>query len=112
EQFRPMSGDDRRIRPAFVCSRAFDVVYDNATIVRAVGELRRAPATFAFTFLSNGPLLRETIALADRELDSVTRSRVSFAGGVALDALTEALRSASVYISASRSDGASSSLLE
>lgn len=98
--------------PRFVCTRAFDRLYDNAAIVRAVATLPSLPPDFALAFLSSGPLLQETIALADRLIPGAPRAAVSFAGGVSDTDLVSALRSARFYLSASHSDGASASLLE
>lgn len=110
ERFRRMASPSKT--PLFVCSRAFSAVYDNATIVRAVGKLQQLPPSFALTFLSAGPLLAETIALADSRLRPEVRQRVSFIGGVSDEGMVSALRAATFYISASHSDGASASLLE
>ena len=110
ERFQPPPSPNRG--PVFVCSRAFHEVYDNGTIVRALAALNVVPPDFALSFLSSGPLLDETIALADRILPPHTRKRVSFAGGVSDVEIVAALRSATFYLSASLSDGASASLLE
>lgn len=100
------------VAPRFICSRAFLEVYDNGTIVRALAALRLVPPAFAVSFLSSGPLLDPTIELANRVLTPATRKHVSFEGGVSLSDLVTALQSATFYLSASRSDGASMSLLE
>jgi L-malate glycosyltransferase len=110
DRFRPPPLPNRGHR--FVCSRAFNEVYDNGTIVRALTALKVVPPDFALSFLSSGPLLRETIELADRILTAATRQGVSFAGGVSDMEVVAALRSATFYLSASHSDGASASLLE
>jgi glycosyltransferase involved in cell wall biosynthesis len=102
----------RDLAPRFVCTRGFGRVYDNATIVRAVAALRRIPSNFELRFVSTGPLLTETIALADRLLPFESRSKVVFDGGASDDGVTAALRRASIYLSASLSDGTSTSLLE
>jgi L-malate glycosyltransferase len=96
----------------FVCSRVFHEVYDNATIVRAIGHLSDLPADFGVHFLSSGPLLQPTIVLADQTLEPGARQTVAFAGGVSDEELVTSLRSSRFYLSASRSDGASASLLE
>jgi len=110
ERFRPPPLRNRA--PRFVCSRAFSAILDNATIVRAVAALPSVPADFEMAFLSSGPLLDETVALADRVLAPAARRGVSFGRGVSDSQLVAALRSATFYVSASLSDGASSSLLE
>ena len=98
--------------PRFVCTRAFRPIYDNATIVRAIAMLGQASREFEFAFLSAGPLLDETRALADSIVSPSIRDRVTFAGGVSEQRLIGMLHRAAAYISASLSDGASASLLE
>lgn len=98
--------------PTFVCTRGFLSVYDNATIIRAFGGLDDVPADIEMSFLSTGPLLAESIALADQVIAPSWRRRMVFSGGVSDAAIRDALHSASYYLSASLSDGASSSLLE
>jgi L-malate glycosyltransferase len=98
--------------PTFVCTRGFLQVYDNATIIRAFGSLSSVPSDMTVSFLSSGPLLAESVALADRLIPPSWRDRMLFSGGVSDKAMKTALQSASCYLSASLSDGASSSLLE
>jgi glycosyltransferase involved in cell wall biosynthesis len=98
--------------PTFVCTRGFLGVYDNATIIRAFGRLDDAPSAIAISFLSTGPLLAESIALADQLIPPSWRGKMVFSGGVSDSAIKDALQSNSYYLSASLSDGASSSLLE
>jgi glycosyltransferase involved in cell wall biosynthesis len=54
----------------------------------------------------------ELLALADQLIPPSWRGRMVFSGGVSDSAIKDALQSASYYLSASLSDGASSSLLE
>jgi glycosyltransferase involved in cell wall biosynthesis len=98
--------------PTFVCTRGFLPVYNNATIIRAFGSLGDVPSDIAVSFLSSGPLLAESIALANKLIAPSWRGRMVFRGGVSDTAIKDALQSASYYLSASLSDGASSSLLE
>jgi L-malate glycosyltransferase len=100
------------VSPAFVCTRGFLGVYDNATIIRAFHRLGEVPADISIAFLSAGPLLAESIVLADQLIPPSWRGRMVFSGGVSDFALLHALQSTSYYLSASLSDGASSSLLE
>jgi glycosyltransferase involved in cell wall biosynthesis len=110
KRFRPPPA--RKTAPRFVCTRGFGAVYDNVTIVRAVAQLPTLPSDFELAFLSTGPLLKAAIALADELLSKDSRGRVSFVGGTSNDAMHAALQSASFYVSASLSDGASASLME
>jgi glycosyltransferase involved in cell wall biosynthesis len=100
------------LAPRFVCTRAFRPVYDNTTIVRALADPRLTAGDVALTFLSAGPLLDETIALADSLIPAAIRHRVTFARGVPEEQLIATLHRGTAYISASLSDGASASLLE
>ncbi len=102
----------RRRGPHLVCSRVFDRVYDNACIVRALAKLDPWPEGLRMTFLSSGPLLEETIALADQLIPPPHRSALRFLGGATDGELLSALHEATYYLSAAHSDGASASLLE
>ncbi|MBA3341139.1 MAG: glycosyltransferase family 4 protein [Gemmatimonadaceae bacterium] len=99
-------------RLSFVCTRGFLDVYDNATIVRALSLLRDVPADLTISFLSSGPLLAETERLADNLISPFWRDRVIFRGGTPHDQLRNIVKAGSFYLSASLSDGTSSSLLE
>ena len=96
----------------FVCSRGFLPVYDNATIIRALGKLESVPSDFEISFLSSGPLLAASKVLADQVVNAAVRKMIVFRGGVSDSGVRDALQSASYYLSASLSDGASSSLFE
>jgi glycosyltransferase involved in cell wall biosynthesis len=87
-------------------------VYDNAAIVRGLAELGSVDREIRVTFLAGGPLLDQTRALADRLLPRRLRESVAFEGGASRNRVAEALASAHVYVSMSRSDGASVSLME
>jgi len=98
--------------PTFICTRGFLPVYDNQTIIRTLSLLGDELLAMTISFVSSGPLLSDAIAMADALLASELRRRVVFSGGVSDGELKTALRSASFYLSASLSDGTSSSLLE
>jgi glycosyltransferase involved in cell wall biosynthesis len=108
--YSPLPQDRRRL--SFVCTRGFLGVYDNATIVRAFGLIQNAPADLTISFVSSGPLLKETERLADDLIPPSWRDRVVFLRGASDQELRAAVKSASFYLSASLSDGTSSSLLE
>ena len=78
-------------------------------IVNALGLLRDRGRDVRGTLLGGGPLLEErraqvaTLGLEDR---------VSLPGHIAHERIPEYLANAAIYVSASRSDGASASLLE
>lgn len=108
--YSPEPGAARNL--SFVCTRGFLDVYDNATIVRALGLLGEIPPGLTMKFVSSGPLLAETERLADSFIPAAWRERVVFLGGASHDQLKNIVKSASFYLSASLSDGTSSSLLE
>lgn len=109
-RFRPPS--HRARAPHFVCTRGFGHLYDNATIVRAMAALSDPPADFRMCFVSGGPELARSIALADELIAPPARANVEFVGGTSRDGLLDTLDWGSFYLSASVSDGASISLLE
>jgi glycosyltransferase involved in cell wall biosynthesis len=96
----------------FVCSRFFAAPYHNDSIVRAIAAMEAVPRDFEMSFLSSGPLLGDTIALADAIIPPASRAQVKFHGGVSQAELMSALYAGRFYISATHSDGSSSSLLE
>ena len=100
------------VTPTFVSTRGFLGVYDNETIVRAVAAVATQTTPMKMTFASSGPLLAQAIALADQLIPSGRRHQVVFLGGVGEREMEGLLQSNSYYVSASLSDGASSSLLE
>lgn len=101
-----------RLRFSFICTRGFLRVYDNATIIRALALLKTIPSDMTVSFLSSGPLLTNVEGLADRLIEPSWRSKVVFLNGVSDSQLKVVIRSGSFYLSASLSDGTSSSLLE
>lgn len=94
--------------PGIICTRGFADVYDNATVVRAVGYLElEAPSDFRVTFSAGGPLLDEARKLAQElHLDH----RIDFLGGI--PELAPILRTHQIYVSMAVHDGMSISLLE
>lgn len=92
-----------------VCTRKHHPIYDNVVIVEALKALRTSGFDFSCTFIGTGTSIDETIrASRDRGLEE----HVSFLGEVPHERLPDLLRQADIYISASRADGTSSSLLE
>lgn len=92
-----------------LCTRWHGPVYRNDLILEAVARLRAEGLPLTLTFVSGGPLLEErrrhaaTLRLGDV---------VTFVPQVDHARMPEILAAADVYISASTSDGTSSSLLE
>jgi glycosyltransferase involved in cell wall biosynthesis len=95
-----------------VCTRGFSPVYNNDYLIRALARMPEGQNGFTVTFVSGGPLLESARRMADDLLPPQVRSRVEFLGGVSDERLTEIVRNGHMYVSFSRSDGTSSSLLE
>jgi len=92
-----------------ICTRKHFPVYNNPTIVRALAELRSEGFDFRCQFAGGDFALPETQAEVTRcGLDDV----VEFIGDLSLDQVARHLRENDIYVSASLSDGTSSSLLE
>jgi glycosyltransferase involved in cell wall biosynthesis len=101
----------RTSAPRIICTRGFLPVYNNEYLIEALAH-RVEAAPVRVTFVSKGPTLEDVKGLADRLLDPAQRSAVRFLGGVATSTLRRELAASQVYISLSRSDGTSVSLLE
>ena len=95
--------------PHIICTRKQDPVYENHVVIEALAALRDRGRRFRCTMLAGGPLLEERIQQA-RELGLA--DRVDFRGKVAHEEVPPLLAAAEIYVSASSSDGTSSSLLE
>ncbi len=105
--FRPAR--ERSDVPRIVCTRRHDAVYANDVVVEALQRLRQQGHAFRAKMIGGGPLLearRQQVArlgLGDW---------VELCGEVAHEAMPGLLAEADIYVSASLSDGTSSSLLE
>jgi glycosyltransferase involved in cell wall biosynthesis len=95
--------------PRIVCTRRQEPVYANDTVVEALGGLAARGIPFKATLVGGGPLLEERRAQVG-ELG--LEDDVDLVGAVSLDRVGALLRESQVYVSASSSDGTSSSLLE
>lgn len=96
----------------FFCSRGFEDVYNNESILRALSRLPADSPDFRVVFPSGGPGLPGATALADATLTPDMRRRVEFWGGASHAQMVEGLHGSHAYVSMSRSDGTSASLLE
>jgi L-malate glycosyltransferase len=92
-----------------VCTRSQDSVYANDVVVQGLHWLRQRGHAFRCTLAGGGPLLEERQAQV-RQLGLA--DVVTFTGQVTLETIRSLLASADIYVSASTSDGTSSSLLE
>jgi len=95
-----------------VCLRGFTEIYNNELIVRALATIPDELSGFETVFAAAGPLLSKTRALADEILTPAQRKSVRFLGGASRDEIASLLRNAHIYVSVSRSDGTSLSLME
>lgn len=96
----------------FLCARGFNEVYNNISILKAISRFPGDLPDYRFVFSSGGELLKERIAFADREIPPVHRKRVVFLKGVPYERLRREFCRSSAYVSMSRSDGTSTSVLE
>ena len=109
-RFPPLG--DRRPRtelPHIICTRRQEAVYDNATLIAALGLLRHNGTPFRATLAGDGPLLA---SLRRQASDLGLEAMTCIPGEATLAQIDGWLQTADVYVSASTSDGASSSLLE
>lgn len=106
-KYRPAPEGGTPLR--LICTRKLSSVYDAATIIAACEVLRRRGIDFVLTFVAGGPLQEQLEADARaRGLDGV----IHFRGGFRNEELPNLLAGQDIYVSASRWDGTSISLLE
>ena len=112
QAFRPDGaggGAARGDRLRILWTRMLEPLYDPATFLRALGLLGRRGVDFEATVAGSGPLRGDMESLA-RELG--VADRVRFVGWVPPDQLPSLYRGHDAYVSLSRSDSTSQSLLE
>lgn len=95
-----------------VCSRGFTDVYNNAYLVQGLSRVPEETSGHTTTFTSNGPLLKATREMAVESLSRERFASIGFLGGVSDSMMATIMSSADIYVSLSRSDGTSASLLE
>jgi glycosyltransferase involved in cell wall biosynthesis len=95
--------------PLLICTRAHKVVYDNQVIVEALSRLHGEGIPARLLFVSGGPLLEKRRRQVER---LGLTPHVQFIPGVPHEQIPGLLAEADIYVSASRHDGTSSSLLE
>lgn len=109
QRFAPPPDLPRPVARRIICTRKHDPIYDNGVILEALAALRRAGRDVACEFVGDGLLTTELRAQASRlGLDDAAH----FAGALPHDELPQRLGAADIYVSAARSDGTSSALLE
>jgi glycosyltransferase involved in cell wall biosynthesis len=109
ERFAMRERSDASAPLSVVCTRRQEEVYGNRVLIDAMALLRDEGLEVDCTVIGGGPLLESYVART-RELN--LESRLKFVGEVGHGDLPGFLRAADVYVSASSSDGTSSSLLE
>ena len=95
-----------------VCTRGFLPVYNNEYLIQGLSLLSDTAPAHTTTFISKGPTLNQVRALADNLLTSEKRPNVYFLNGATEDELIRTLQNSHIYVSLSRSEGTSISLLE
>lgn len=92
-----------------ICNRKLEPVYDHETVISAAAILRARGVDFGLNIFDDG-YLRPRL---ERQCATLgVTDRVRFHGKVSHDAMPTALHQSDIFVSASRSDGTSSCLLE
>jgi glycosyltransferase involved in cell wall biosynthesis len=108
-KFSDTANDEIRI----ICTRGFEYIYNNKYLIDGLKEISiNDIQNLKIIFTSTGSLLAEIKAYADKILTLKQRKNIEFLGGVNEELLIRSLQSSQIYISLSRSDGASISLME
>lgn len=94
-----------------LCTRGFSVIYNNEYLLEGLAELGDLVPYDTVVYTAGGSGLAQARAKAEALPANITK-RISFLGGVSDDEMLTHLQRASVYVSLSRSDGTSISLLE
>ena len=109
ERFHPAPDMPRASAVRLHCNRKHAPIYDNETIIAALADLESAGRSFRCDFLGEGDL---TDAYKRQAATTGVSDRINFSGELPHAELPAMLRQADIYVSASLSDGTSSSLLE
>ncbi len=109
DEFKPDPAMPRPMSRRLICIRRHEPIYDNATILQSLGKLEQSGVDFECDFVGGGSLLDAHRQLA---VDLGLEARVRFLDQAPYASIPGLMRQSDLYISASLSDGASSSLLE
>lgn len=107
ETFKP--GTQSETPPPVISTRTLSSIYDVGTLIEAVPHVSRMFPNIRFEIVGSGPLAQR---LQIRAETLGVSGIVSFRHHVPHSIMPELLRRAAIYVSTSRSDGASVSLLE
>ena len=110
ERFSPAGQPSSPLR--IICTRSFGKVYNNSYLIEALAMMPHDLPEYRVTFTSSGELLENVRVLADRILPHWLRPRVEFLNGVTDDDMVKCLQQSNIYVSLSKYDGTSISLLE
>jgi glycosyltransferase involved in cell wall biosynthesis len=103
----PLSIPEKKI--SIVMNRNWTSNHNNMYILRNLKKLQENTTPFNCTIFGDGPLLNEGKEFALNNLDP---GNIIFKGNQSTLNIADAMKSANIYISASKSDGTSVSLLE
>ncbi len=92
-----------------ICTRRFESVFDHITILNALTILKEESVNFKMTFAGDGSLLGQT---KEYVRNSELNDNVVFINRIENDKLPDVLSQNDIYLSASKWDGTSLSLLE
>ena len=92
-----------------ICTRRFESVFDHLTIINALAILKEKKIDFKMTFVGNGSLLE---SVKEHVSKLGLSDKVNFLGKVNNDELPGLLAQNDIYLSASKWDGTSLSLME
>lgn len=95
-----------------VCTRGFQAVYNNAFLIYGLARMKRLSNPVEVVFVSRGPLLPAARRLAEEQLGKDPLLRVEFMDGGSESTLVTTVSSSHIFVSLSRADGTSSSLIE
>ena len=102
--------DSERTSPLrMICTRRLEGIFDHYTILNALSILEEKKINFEMTFAGSGSLFGD---LKQRAENHGLSDRINFSGRVPNSDLPEVLANHDIYLSASRWDGTSLSLLE
>ncbi len=107
--FQPVSTRAPAAPIRLICTRNFEAIYDHQTIIDGLAILANRGVDFQATFVGGGS---QRGPLEVRAKERGIGARTNFVGAVPNSQLPELLANNDIYISASRHDGTSLSLLE
>lgn len=96
-----------------ICTRGFEAIYNNKYLIDGLKEIsKKGLPDFNIVFTSKGSLLNDIKEYTNQVLNQSQREQVKFLGGIPESMLIKYLKQSQIYVSLSKSDGASISLME